>query len=332
MGANILKADIALIEGDLDRAEVIYRAVAKMFPTSPSTLLKLGFLEEKRNNPQKAIEIYQTTLKLDRSSFTAIKRLATIWAKTKGIDAAVENLQTLKNESSKDQTLFNVMLGSLYTAKLAENPDSAAIARKHFEDALAEDPNMLSAYFGLARLDAISEDFEAAETRYSEIVKRQPKHIPSRMLLAISQERLSKYKEAADSYREILKVAPRFGPALNNLAWILAEELNQDLNEAQRLAEMAKEEQPIEPAVADTLGWIYHKQGNSRSAIALIEEAVQVGREHQELHPEILYHLGVVRKAVGDIEGAKSALEESLKVGGDSFNKADEIKALLGSL
>jgi tetratricopeptide (TPR) repeat protein len=116
------------------------------------------------------------------------------------------------------------------------------------------------------------------------------------------------------------------------LAWILAEELNQDLNEAQRLAEMAKEEQPIEPAVADTLGWIYHKQGNSRSAIALIEEAVQVGREHQELHPEILYHLGVVRKAVGDIEGAKSALEESLKVGGDSFNKADEIKALLGSL
>lgn len=134
------------------------------------------------------------------------------------------------------------------------------------------------------------------------------------MMIGTAYERLGKKDLAAIYYREILQLSPRFAPVANNLAWIMSETTESKLDEAKSLAEVALQEMPGEPAVMDTVGWINYKQGSLRTAISLIEDAVDIERNRNEggiVNPEILYHLSVVKEASGERKDAMTILQEA---------------------
>jgi len=66
-------------------------------------------------------------------------------------------------------------------------------------------------------------------------------------------------------------------PALNNLAYLYAERLNQ-LDKAYGLARKARALKPEDPASADTLGWILYKRADFEQALTLLKESAKNSR------------------------------------------------------
>ena len=69
-------------------------------------------------------------------------------------------------------------------------------------------------------------------------------------------EKQKRYDKSEAHYRSALEVNPGFAATANNLAFYLANQ-NKEIDEALRLARMAKEKLPNSPYVMDTLGWVW---------------------------------------------------------------------------
>ena len=133
------------------------------------------------------------------------------------------------------------------------------------------------------------------------------------MLKSIAQQMKGDSAGARDGYEKLLKTNPRFAPAANNLAWMLAEEgPDKDLPRALLLAQAARDAAPQDPQIADTLGWVLYKQGAYPRAEALLREAA----EKLPTNAEVLYHLGMAQAKLGqERRGARVAREEPGAVG-----------------
>jgi tetratricopeptide (TPR) repeat protein len=132
------------------------------------------------------------------------------------------------------------------------------------------------------------------------------------------------FDKAKARYEEALKLDSKFAPAANNLAWMLAEQ-GGNLDVALSHAQTAREQQPDDPHIADTLGWIYYKKNAYLLAVSLLKEAV--GKLPNE--PIIQFHYGMVQYKNGDAAGAKTALQASLKLSKD-FAGSEEAQKTLG--
>ena len=153
------------------------------------------------------------------------------------------------------------------------------------------------------------------------------------MLLALTYERQEKFDDAIQEYRKLLQSSPRFGPAANNLAYLLSEKDGSDLDEALKLAELAKEEIPKESSVADTLGWVHYKRGSARAALPFLEEAVALQKDaNEEINPEILLHLAVVQNEVGEKDAAKKTIQSAMTLATEQHPKFSEMKKLAETL
>jgi Flp pilus assembly protein TadD len=131
----------------------------------------------------------------------------------------------------------------------------------------------------------------------------QPDNVAALMLLGVLDEQTGKTAEARKAYEEVLAAQPRFAPAANNLAWLLAE-TGGDLERAWQLARVAREAAPAEPHVADTLGWILHRRGMYEAALPLLKESLAKLPDN----PEIQYHLGLTYARIGDRDNARRVL------------------------
>jgi len=127
-------------------------------------------------------------------------------------------------------------------------------------------------------------------------------------------------------YRKILEIEPKFASAGNNLAWLIMEE-GGNLDEALTLAENARAQQSDNPAIADTLGWIYYQKKGYLKAVSLLKEVVEKLPEN----PEAKYHLGMALYKKGDEVQARKTLEAAFQLSPD-FPGSDEARATLKSL
>ena len=83
---------------------------------------------------------------------------------------------------------------------------------------------------------------------YEAALAKNPKLVGAHMVLGMVYERKKEYAQAKAKYEEALKLDPKFGPAANNLAWLLSEE-GANLDQALAYAQTAREQQPNDPSV-----------------------------------------------------------------------------------
>ena len=146
------------------------------------------------------------------------------------------------------------------------------------------------------------------------------------MLTGILYDTQKNYDKAKEYYEKALKIDPKFAPASNNLAWIYAEH-GGNIDVALDLAQRAKEKLPDDPAVSDTLGWIYYKKGAFLKAISLLKE----GSEKLQDNPAVHYHLGMAYYKNGNKEQARTEIEAALNLN-QSFEGIEEAKKVITSL
>jgi len=96
---------------------------------------------------------------------------------------------------------------------------------------------------------------------------------------------------------------------LNNWGYLLAEH-GVRLTEAKEMLERALEAEPENPYYLDSMGWIYYKMGDYRTALAYLLHAFQVKSDD----PDICEHLGFTFRMLGDIKRATEFWKKALEL------------------
>ena len=121
-------------------------------------------------------------------------------------------------------------------------------------------------------------------------------------------EALGKKKEAGDAYNRVLGIDPENALALNNLAFLNAEN-GDNLDQAMTLAVRAKKKVPDSPDISDTLGYVYYKRNLNTEALSIFRQVVQDNPQNPTFH----FHLAMALLKQGDRQGAKDEAQKAMK-------------------
>ncbi|MBS3669454.1 tetratricopeptide repeat protein [Halomonas boliviensis] len=109
--------------------------------------------------------------------------------------------------------------------------------------------------------------------------------------------------------RQILSTEPNNAEALNALGYTLADlNLPGRLQEAFELIERAYEADPDNPAVLDSMGWVYFRMGQPEEALPWLESAYS-----QLPDQEVAAHLAEVLKALGRDDEARRLIQQIMQ-------------------
>lgn len=132
------------------------------------------------------------------------------------------------------------------------------------------------------------------------------------------------YAAAEASYRSVLEIQPTHALAMNNVAWLMAQQKRPG---ALPLAEKANELLPNNPALMDTLAWVLALEKQPKRALELQRKAMAQAPEAHGLR----LTLAKIYLESGDKVQAKTELETLAKLG-DKFGAQAEVTRLLATL
>jgi len=139
-------------------------------------------------------------------------------------------------------------------------------------------------------------------------VAARPRDEESRFALAMAHDRTGDRNAAVRVAQGLLELNPDNAEAMNFLAYAWAAN-GQRLEEAERLASRALDQQPENAAFLDSLGWVHYQRGDYGRAVGLLERAESIGGPE----PTILEHLGDAYRRVLRAADAARAYERALE-------------------
>lgn len=148
---------------------------------------------------------------------------------------------------------------------------------------------------------------EEAQQVYDEALQQFPDNIELLYARAMNAEGLGRLDLLERDLNAILKQEPDNVQALNALGYTLADRTNR-YREAYDLVRRAYEQRPDDPAIIDSMGWVYFRLGR-------LEEAEQYLRRALDKHfdAEIAAHLGEVLWVRGRQDEARRIWQDALQ-------------------
>ena len=165
--------------------------------------------------------------------------------------------------------------------------------------------------------------FDVAIDQYQKVATKHPKTLAPLMMTAILFELKKDPQKANEYYKKILDLDKNYTPAANNLAWNYAQN-GGNLDVALSLAQNARELNPGDAGIADTLGWIYFKKGIYQTALGLLKES---NEKYQGQNPTVLYHLSLAYEKNNEKALAQEMVKKALAMN-RRFAEADDAKKL----
>lgn len=318
--AAIIAGDAYLIKGDIVKSKQVFETIAKALPKEPIGPYRLGLVASAEKNQAIALSHFEEALNRKPTAIEPLTQIAMIKV-TQGKSNEARERVTKQLAASPNNPLLYNLLGQLWMQ--AKDPGQAEAA---FKKAIDLDNSLLSAYMNLAQVYFQAGKTDQAANEYKTVLAKDPTVIPAHMLLGIIHDLRKESDKARAQYEQVLKLNPKFAPAANNLAWLMAEE-GANLDVALSYAHTAREQQPNDPYIADTLGWIYYKKNAYLLAISLLKEAVEKLPNDANIH----FHYGMAQFKNGDAGGAKKSLQTALKLS-QSFPGSEEAKKTLAAL
>ncbi|TVS09979.1 MAG: hypothetical protein EA419_11875 [Wenzhouxiangella sp.] len=139
---------------------------------------------------------------------------------------------------------------------------------------------------------------------------------------AISAIEIDDLELAEQDFRQIIRMDGDNAMALNALGYTLTDRTGRH-REAYRLIRRALDLQPEEPAILDSMGWVYFRLGRPETALGYLERALA-----GEDNPEIAAHLGEVLWHLDRSEEAQELLQAAWKRHPDDRHLADTMERL----
>ena len=164
---------------------------------------------------------------------------------------------------------------------------------------------------GQAELQAQQDKYPEAVELYRRALEIEPDNTAVRYALAMALEQNEQLDEAIGQLRQILKREPGDATALNALGYTLADH-GLDLGDAYRYIRKAYKQEPDNPAVVDSMGWVEFRRGNNTKAIEYLRRAYEL-----QADPEIAAHLGEVLWMDGSTDEAREIWEQAAEAAPD---------------
>jgi len=169
-------------------------------------------------------------------------------------------------------------------------------------------------------------EVELAIDVYTEALDLFPESMTLRYGRAMAHETLEDIPGMEQDLRAILELEPNNATTLNALGYTLTVHTDR-YQEAAALIEKALELSPGEPAILDSLGWVYFKLGRFLQAVDLLTEAYSLFPD-----AEVAAHLGEALWASGKEQDALTVWRNSLEREPEASHVTDTLERLGVSL
>jgi hypothetical protein len=179
----------------------------------------------------------------------------------------------------------------LYLGELATGvgPDAWDFARQHFRDCLEEDPGMVEARMGLARIEIYDEGWQPAQIQLREVLAADPGNRRARGLMGIA---------LVGEYEGVTGAA----------AWNYGTELPDAVVEAREHLSAALEQEHPDPSASYTFARTFAGSRDPGRGLAALEDAIAAAPWHTEFY-ELLVRL---HTSTGNLDQARSVFDDEL--------------------
>lgn len=289
--------------GRLEPALRIYEQLSRSFPTNPQPTFMMGLVQRQQRRPAEARSSFEKALGSTPDFFPALEQLVYLDAEERQFAAARQRAQQEIDRQPTNAAPY-VLLARVLLAETNHAAGETTLLK-----ALEVAPGNGAANSLLAQLYVLQRKEKEAMRKLEEMVARNTNDVFAWMMIAELNSAASNHTAAAAAYESLLAANPRYGPALNNLAWLYSEHLEKPAR-AYELASRARELLPRDPSTADTFGWVLYHLGDYPRALALVQESSRRLPEQ----PEVLYHLGMTHYAMGEEAAARVALQNAIQL------------------
>ena len=330
------KAEILAKQGNVGELEEVLTRLEKASPASGLGAFGKGRLYKSQKKYPEAIAAFEEALQREPDSILALTELVNAEVASGDAEGAIKRLEAVL-AADPGHRAAHFLLGSVYLSKkdfadaekeftrqLDVNRKSAAVyqqiavsrlgqgdkdgAIQALEQGLDAVPGDAGLLLNLAAIHSGNGDTEAAAAVYRQGMEAVPDDARFPLGLAGILEGRKEYEEAIALYEKMLEKYPDNLIAVNNLAVLLSEHRDDDQSK-KRARELAlRLADSDQPAMLDTLGWIYYQAGDYDKAAevlsAVVEKAPQVG--------VFRYHLGMTYYKQGDVRAAREILSKAI--------------------
>jgi tetratricopeptide (TPR) repeat protein len=164
----------------------------------------------------------------------------------------------------------------------------------------------VSAEIAQAQLLSNGGENDQSLARIDDALARCPGHPDLLYQKAILLEKAGRTDAAISQLEHLYHDRPEDGTITNALGFLLADH-NRELSRADRLIEAALKGEPDNPAILDSLGWVYYRRGLPQQALPLLERAFRLAQDG-----DIGAHWGEVLWALGEKSRARDAWNRAL--------------------
>ncbi len=321
--------------GKLAEAKSDLTEVQKNAPRSTAALINLAKVSNAERKYDEGLVYYERALTIDGNSFDALSGAVGVLTRQKRFADAhskVDASLTASGENRGMAAALQYLKADIFLAE--KNVEAAEVALKR---SIELDEGYLPAYSSYASLLADRNQTAEAIVQYGKVVEKQASPAIY-TLIGMLEEARENFAEAEKNYRMALKLAPESPIAANNLAWLIADRGQGNLDEALKLSQTIVNKYSKTAGYYDTLGWVYFKKGlyspaveQFRRAVALDEaDAKRIG---SEVNAAYRVRLATALASAGDKTAARREVEASLQNANSLSPKdAQDAKSLLATL
>lgn len=279
-GILVLKARILLEQKRLEDARLAFTELQHSFPEDAAILLTLALINDETGHTELARENLYQLLAAQEFTNEAHYYLGRMADRDGLNDLAIEQY----SQVSAGKEFLNAQLRATFLT--AEEYDLGT-ARDYINEQKNRYPEFRSEFTRIeVELLIQASQFTTAIAVLNIALAANPDDLELRYSRAMLGERLNNLKLLEQDLKHILSLEKDNVNALNALGYTLADRTER-FSEASELLHRAHELSPKNPAIIDSLGWLYFRQGDIAKAKPLLEQAFKLYPDH-----EIAAHLG----------------------------------------
>ena len=317
---HLIRSAALLGVGDRDKARQELDIVGKIAPENPDGRYQIGFLAWQDKDYRKAEQVFGELYKSNPRDIRGLVGIVETMVSQQRMGDAIKQMQA-SQQKEPDRRDLKLALANLYVRD--QRYDDAL---QLFQTLLQSDPKSTTLLLQLAETQRRKGDINLAIDTFRRASQAAPSDTKALLQLGLLMDGTGRREQAKPIYEQILKIEPDHPVALNNLAYIKAEE-GGDLDEALTMAQRARQKLPNSSFIKDTLGWIYIKKNLSDDAVRLFKDLVVA----EPANPQFHYHYGMALLQKGDKPSAKRELEAAIR-NNPSKDDAGKIRELLASI
>ena len=315
--------DFLLSVKDIKGAEEEFQLIKDATPHNPLGYIKLYGFYVKQGKTDKALEALEEGYSQNPQSGPLLSGLVQEYVRQSKHQAAIALCEGRISKNSKDVVSYYLL--GFVQGSLKSYPAAEAALQK----AIDLQPMWPPPHQSLAGIYLAQGKKQEAIQKYEASLQANPRNAAAYLSLGLLYEKDRQFDNAMQVYERALTADPNFWFAANNLAFLLSEFSDQkaDLDRALELSQKALKQRPGDPAILDTIGWVYYRLGDFSKAQGLIEQALAGAPDSAILN----YHMGMALYKTDQIEEAREKLEKAL-AGDDEFTGRKEAEETLNKI